>query len=127
MTTLPTSSPLAGKRIIVTGGAGFLGRHVKQRLLARGVKEEPLYLPRRKDGDLTDNASVARMYRNAFPNAKADVILHLAAEVGGIGANRKNPGRYFFANMAMSLHLIEHARLDGLIERGGVFVQTGTI
>jgi GDP-L-fucose synthase len=120
-------SPLAGKRIIVTGGAGFLGRHVKQRLLARGVKEEHICIPRRKDVDLTDNASVARLYREAFANAKADVVLHLAAEVGGIGANRKNPGRYFYANMAMAMHLIEHARLDGLIERGGVFLQTGTI
>jgi GDP-L-fucose synthase len=55
------------------------------------------------------------------------MVIHLAAEVGGIGANRANPGRYFYANMAMALHLIELARLDGLIERGGKFVQVGTI
>jgi hypothetical protein len=57
-----------------------------------------------------------------------DVMIHLAAEVGGIGANRENPGRYFYANMAMALHLIEQARrLDGFAERGAQFVQTGTI
>jgi GDP-L-fucose synthase len=119
------SYQLAGKRIIVTGGAGFLGRHVLDRLKARGVRD--LAVPRRKDVDLTSAAEVARLYRTAFSPHKADVVIHLAAEVGGIGANRANPGRYFFANMAMALHLIEQARLDGLVDRGGKFVQVGTI
>lgn len=118
---------LASKRIILTGGAGFLGRHVVDRLKARGVKDANVFIPRRRDFDLTDMADVQRLYRTAFKNAKADMVIHLAAEVGGIGANRDNPGRYFYANMAMALHLIEQARLDGLPERDGKFVQVGTI
>ena len=115
------------KRVILTGGAGFLGRQVHRLLLDRGVSDTDIFIPRRRDYDLTDQAQVGRLYRQAFHKEKADVVIHLAAEVGGIGANRKSPGRYFFANMAMALHLIEHARLDGLVERGGKFVQVGTI
>lgn len=119
------SSPLAGKRVVVTGGAGFLGRVVCQKLRERGVKE--IVIPRKADCDLTSEPDVARLIRTAFAPHKVDAVIHLAAEVGGIGANRANPGRYFFANMAMALHLIEHARLDGLHQRGGTFVQVGTI
>jgi len=126
MTIAPPFS-LANKRIIITGGAGFLGRHVRQTLEARGVKPANIFIPRRRDFDLTAMADCQRLYREAFPGQKADLVLHLAAEVGGIGANRVNPGRYFYANMAMALHLIEQGRLDGLIERGGKFVQVGTI
>ena len=72
-----------------------------------------------REGLLETPARVARMYAEMRP----DVVFHLAAEVGGIGANMRNPGRYFFANMAMALHLIEHARQAGL----GKFVQVGTI
>lgn len=114
-------------RVIVTGGAGFLGRQVLASLRARGVGDERIFVPRRREFDLTQSADCARLYREAFGKEKADVVIHLAAEVGGIGANRANPGRYFFANMAMALHLIEHARLDGMVERGGKFVQVGTI
>ena len=114
-------------RVIVTGGAGFLGRFVCQKLRDRGVRDQNLFVPRRSQFDLTAEADVARLVRTAFGKDKADVIVHLAAEVGGIGANRANPGRYFFANMAMALHLIEQSRLDGLHERGGKFVQVGTI
>jgi len=118
---------LAGKKIVVTGGAGFLGRSVLGALRARGVQERDLFVPRRRDFDLTSEGGVARLYAQAFAGAKVDVVIHLAAEVGGIGANLLNPGRYFFANMAMALHLIEQARADGLVERGGKFVQVGTI
>ncbi|MCA9290451.1 MAG: GDP-L-fucose synthase [Phycisphaerales bacterium] len=104
-------------RLVVTGGAGFLGRAVCARLDARGCST--VIVPRRADYDLTTEADVARLYAHARP----DVVLHLAAEVGGIGANRANPGRYFYANMAMALHLIEHARRVALRK----FVQVGTI
>ncbi len=124
-------SPLRGKKIILTGGAGFVGRVVKARLLARGAEEADIFIPRRRDFDLTREADAARLYQTAFgAPGKVDVVIHLAAEVGGIGANRDNPGRYFFANMAMALHLIEQARIDGLAQRsegGGKFVQIGTI
>ena len=114
-------------RIIVTGGSGFLGTKVLDTLRARGVADANVFVPRSADYDLTDQNQTAAMYRDAFGSDKADAVIHLAAEVGGIGANRDNPGRYFYANMAMAMHLIEQARLDGLIERGGTFVQVGTI
>ncbi len=116
-----------GKRVILTGGAGFLGRVIRDKLIGRGVREQDIFIPRRRTCDLTSEMDVARLYREAFKPHKADVVIHLAAEVGGIGANRANPGRYFFANMAMALHLIEQARLDNLHLRGGKFVQVGTI
>jgi GDP-L-fucose synthase len=110
---------LAGKRIVVTGGAGFLGRAVCRVLRDRGVSDDRLFVPRRRDFDLTFEADVKRLYETARP----DVVIHLAAEVGGIGANMEQPGRFFFANMAMGLHLVEHARRHGLEK----FVHTGTV
>ena len=104
-------------RIIVTGGAGFLGSFVVERLRAAGYSN--LFVPRRRDFDLTSEAAVERLYAEAKPA----VVLHLAAEVGGIGANRDNPGRFFYANAAMGLHLIEAARRHGLKK----FLQVGTI
>lgn len=107
------------KRVCVTGGAGFLGRHVVDVLRARGVTEDQLFIPRRADYDLTLEKQVIRL----FDDARPDVVIHLAAEVGGIGANRDHPGRFFFANASMGLHLIEHARQRG-VEK---FVQAGTV
>src|SRR3989440_8572986 len=104
-------------RIVITGGAGFLGSFVVEKLRARGYSN--LIVPRRREYDLTHEDGAQRIYKDFKP----DVILHLAAEVGGIGANRDNPGRYFFANMTMGLHLIEGARQFGLKK----FVQVGTI
>jgi len=110
---------LATKRIVVTGGAGFLGRAVCRVLADRGVAAERIVVPRRRDFDLTIEADVVRLYETARP----DVVIHLAAEVGGIGANMAHPGRFFYANMAMGLHLVEHARRIGLEK----FVHTGTV
>jgi GDP-L-fucose synthase len=106
-------------RFLVTGGAGFLGSFVCERLRARGVSDDRLIVPRRCDCDLTNEAAVERLYADARP----DVVIHLAAEVGGIGANREQPGRFFYANLAMGLHLIEHARRNAVKK----FVQVGTI
>ncbi len=108
---------LAEYRVTVTGGAGFLGQAVLERLAARGVTE--VAVPRRSEYDLVHEADASRMYDDLQP----DVVLHLAGEVGGIGANRANPGRYFYANMAMALNLIEQARARGIRK----FVQVGTI
>jgi GDP-L-fucose synthase len=108
---------LRGKRVLVTGGAGFVGTVLCRKLRERGVTE--LFVPRRKDYDLTQVEAVRRLYGEARP----EVVFHLAAEVGGIGANREHPGRFFFANMAMGLHLIEEGRKRGLAK----FIQTGTI
>ncbi len=105
------------KRILLTGGAGFLGTMVRSRLAAAGAAE--FFVPRRADYDLTDATAVARAYDDGRP----DTVVHLAAEVGGIGANRDNPGRYFFANMSMGMHLIEEARRRGTEK----FVQVGTV
>jgi GDP-L-fucose synthase len=117
----------SGKRVIVTGGAGFLGSFVCEALAGRGVASEDVFVPRRSSFDLTREADCRRMYETAFGGEPADAVIHLAAEVGGIGANRDNPGRYFYANMAMALHLIELFREMGMAERGGRFLQTGTI
>ncbi len=108
---------LAGKRVLVTGGAGFLGGPVCRLLRERGVGD--VVVPRRVEYDLTDALAVARLFEDARP----DVVLHLAAEVGGIGANRDNPGRFFYANMAMGLHMVEEARHRD-VEK---LVQVGTV
>ena len=108
---------LKSDRVVVTGGGGFLGGFVLDQLAARGYTD--VVPVRKKDYDLTREADVERLYETLKPQA----VVHLAAEVGGIGANRENPGRYFFANLAMGLHLIEGARRHGLKK----FLQTGTI
>ncbi len=108
---------LKHKRIVVTGGAGFLGRHVIDKLRLRGCSE--IYVPRSKDYDLiTENGIV-----NMFEDMKPDYIIHLAAVVGGIGANRANPGKYFYDNLMMGTQLIEKSRQYGLEK----FVAVGTI
>lgn len=112
-------SELAQQRIVVTGGAGFVGRVVREKLLERGCARENVLVPRRAEYDLTHEDAVRRLYADLRP----DVVIHLAAEVGGIGANMDNPGRFFFANMAMALHLIEQARINRIKK----FVQVGTI
>ena len=110
---------LTNKKIVITGGAGFLGQHLQHRLKEHGVSDENILIPLIEDYDLTKEADCVRMYEAMQP----DIVIHLAAEVGGIGANRENPGRFFYANMAMGLHLIEQARIRNLAK----FVQVGTI
>src|ERR1019366_8581991 len=108
---------LAGKRVVVTGGAGFLGAPVCRLLEQRGARD--VIVPRKAEFDLLDPGAV----RSLFDRARPDVVVHLAAEVGGIGANLDSPGRFFYANMAMGLHVTEQARLAGVQK----FVQVGTV
>jgi len=108
---------LQGKRIAVTGGGGFLGSVVVNKLQERGCSD--IFVVRKRDYDLVKSEDVARLYREARP----EVVIHLAAVVGGIGANRENPGLYFYENIMMGVQLIEGARLAGVSK----FVQVGTI
>jgi len=89
---------------MVTGGSGFLGTHLVERLKASGHE---VFVPRRSDDDLTVGESVAQL----FEQTKPDRVFHLAAEVGGIGANRANPGRYWYANLMMGVNVLEQCRL----------------
>jgi len=110
-------SVLPSDRIVVTGGDGFLGGFLVEKL--RRLGHQQLFVPLLQDFDLISEGNVERLYREQRP----DVVVHLAAEVGGIGANRDNPGRFFYSNLAMGLHLIEHARRNRIKK----FVQIGTI
>lgn len=112
-----SKSSLAGARIVVTGGAGFLGSHVVDVLRARGVTD--IVVPRRREYDLVDRDACRRLLEDAKP----DLVIHLAAKVGGIGANRANPGLYLFENAMMGLQLVEECRLAKIPK----MVITGTI
>jgi GDP-L-fucose synthase len=94
-------------KVLVTGGGGFLGTHVVERLQSEGI--DPM-VARRRDYDLTHWNDVERL----FHDTKPELVLHLAAEVGGIGANRDNPGRYWYSNLMMGAHVIEQSRLHGV-------------
>jgi GDP-L-fucose synthase len=105
------------KRVVVTGGAGFLGSFVVEQLRTKGCRQ--IIVPRSRDYDLVEMEAVRRLYADATP----DVLIHLAARVGGIGANQANPGRFFYENLMMGSQLIEIGRQRGL----GKLVAIGTI
>jgi GDP-L-fucose synthase len=98
----------ANERVVVTGGAGFLGRFVLEELRRRGARE--ILVPRSSEYDLVRMDAVEALYRDARPT----IVLHLAARVGGIGANRDNPGKFFYENLMMGVQLIEVGRRVGL-------------
>jgi GDP-L-fucose synthase len=93
-------------RVLITGGGGFLGSHLVDRVRRDGI--EP-FVARRRDYDLTEGSDVVRLFETAQP----DLVIHLAAEVGGIGANRANPGRYWYSNLMMGAHVLEQSRIAG--------------
>jgi GDP-L-fucose synthase len=105
------------RRVVVTGGGGFLGRHVVARLRERGC--ESIFIPRQHEYDLCKSGDVTRLYDDASP----DTVIHLAAVVGGIGANMSHPGSFFYDNLVMGVGLMEQARQREVQK----FVAVGTI
>ena len=98
----------SNKRVLITGGAGFLGSFVVEKLRQRGCKD--IFVPRRKDYDLVEMEAVKRLHKVTQPN----MVIHLAARVGGIGANQANPGKFFYDNLMMGAQLMEVGRQAGV-------------
>jgi GDP-L-fucose synthase len=136
------------QRVLLTGGAGFLGSAVRRVLAARGVAPSRLFVVRSRDFDLTRQTAAADLFRRAFDGRPPTVILHCAARLGGIQAHADQPGRFFFDNTAMALSLVDEARRAGFMTKdagtggapavgagggggsggsGGVFVMVGSM
>ena len=107
----------SAKRVVLTGGAGFLGSFVAEQLRERGCRD--LRIPRSRQYDLRDRDAVIRLYKETRPH----IVIHLAAVVGGIGANRANPGRFFYDNAIMGLQMMEYARRFDVDK----FIAVGTV
>jgi GDP-L-fucose synthase len=112
-----TSKSFPYRRIVVTGGAGFLGRFIVQRL--QQFADVEVFVPRKREYDLVHASEIDRLLKDTRP----DIVIHLAAVVGGIGANQKNPGKFFYENLMMGTQLIEQSRLAGVRK----FVALGTV
>jgi len=108
---------LKNNKFLITGGAGFLGIHLVENLVERGLAKENIFIPRSKEFDLRKRENCARVVKNI------DVVIHLAANVGGIGYNQGNPGSLFYDNLTIGVHLMEEARLAGVKK----FVAIGTV
>lgn len=105
------------KRVVVTGGAGFLGRHFTDRLSTENPAE--IFIPRSSKYNLVDNEAVKQLYTDCKP----DIVIHAAGVVGGIGANKANPGKFFYDNLMMGAQMLEQARINKIKK----FVNIGTI
>ncbi len=105
------------KKLLVTGGRGFLGQHLIKKLYNLGLKKKDIVIPRSENYDLRDQNVCSKLVKGV------DIVIHLAADVGGIGYNQKNPGSLFYNNLVMGAHLMEEARKTG-VEK---FVSIGTV
>ncbi len=117
MSNLTQNEGFPYRRVVVTGGGGFLGRFVVARL--RSEPHLEVFVPRKQEYNLVEAADIMRLYEHTTP----DLVIHLAAVVGGIGANQKNPGKFFYENLMMGVQLIEQARLHDVRK----FVAIGTV
>src|SRR6266542_537919 len=113
------------KRVVVTGGAGFLGSFVLEKLKQRGATAERIFVPRIENYNLVDPIDTRRMYSDVLKDVDPQnvIIIHLAANVGGIGANRAHPAEFFYDNLMMGVELMHQAYKNGV----GKFVAIGTV